>query len=87
MLVNIVAEYCVRAEDMSLSAAGLLGYLAELLNLFNSRSSKLVLGAEAVSDKTGLKKITTTNLALVLRALQLLLWLIPHIRIHFQGYW
>ncbi|XP_054263192.1 vacuolar protein sorting-associated protein 54-like isoform X2 [Macrosteles quadrilineatus] len=85
ILVNIVAEYCVRAEDMSLSAANLLGYLAELLALFNSRSFKLVLGAEAVSEKTGLKKITTANLALVLRALQLLLWLIPHIRLHFQS--
>lgn len=83
--MNIVAEYCVRAEDVSLSATNLLGYLAELLYTFNSRSFKLVLGAEAVSEKTGLKQITTTNLALVMRALQLLLWLIPHIRLHFQS--
>uniref|UniRef100_A0A1B6DGB4 Vacuolar protein sorting-associated protein 54 n=1 Tax=Clastoptera arizonana TaxID=38151 RepID=A0A1B6DGB4_9HEMI len=85
ILINIAAEYCVRAEDMTLSAHSLLHYLSELLSTFNSRSCKLVLGAEAVSEKTGLKKITSTNLALVLRALQLVLWLIPHIRLHFQG--
>lgn len=85
ILINIAADYCVRAEDMTLSAHSLLHYLSELLSTFNSRSCKLVLGAEAVSEKTGLKKITSTNLALVLRALQLVLWLIPHIRLHFQG--
>lgn len=85
MLVNIASEYCVRAEEMPLSAPSLLRYLSELLQTFNSRSCQLVLGAEAVSDKTGLKKITSTNLVLVLRALQLVLWLIPHIRLHFQS--
>ncbi|XP_075224349.1 VPS54 subunit of GARP complex scat isoform X2 [Lycorma delicatula] len=85
ILVDIVAEYCVRAEDITLTAHSLLRHLAELLQVFNSRTAKLVLGAEAVSDKTGLKKITSINLALVLRALQLILWLIPHVRIHFEG--
>lgn len=85
ILVDIVAEYCVRAEDIPLTSHSLLRHLGELLQVFNSRTAKLVLGAEAVSDKTGLKKITSINLALVLRALQLILWLIPHVRIHFEG--
>ncbi|XP_073989176.1 VPS54 subunit of GARP complex scat [Rhodnius prolixus] len=85
MLVNIVAEYCVQAEEIPLCAESLLRYLSELLTQFNARCYKLMLGAEAVSEKTGLKKITITNLALLLRALQLILWLIPHVRLHFQG--
>ncbi|KAK9507876.1 hypothetical protein O3M35_007645 [Rhynocoris fuscipes] len=85
ILVNIVAEYCVQAEEIPVCAESLLRYLSELLTQFNVRCYKLMLGAEAVSEKTGLKKITTTNLALLLRALQLILWLIPHVRLHFQG--
>lgn len=85
LLINIVAEYCVRAEDITLSASSLLRYVTELLHSFNSRSCRLVLGGEAVSDKTGKKKITSANLALLLRALQLLLWLVPKIQVHFMG--
>ncbi|RZF39652.1 hypothetical protein LSTR_LSTR001173 [Laodelphax striatellus] len=84
LLIGIISEYCVRAEDISVTSQALLRHLADLLQVFNSKSAQLVLGAEAVSDKTGLKKITSTNLALVMRALQLLLWLVPHIRMHFE---
>jgi vacuolar protein sorting-associated protein 54 len=42
-----------------------------------------VLGAGAL-HVTGLKTITTTNLALASRALKLLLWFVPHVRDHFQ---
>jgi vacuolar protein sorting-associated protein 54 len=83
--VNIIAEYCDHAKDITLSADTLLRYLSELLTQFNSRCHKLMLCGEAISDKTGLKKITSTNLALLLRALQLLLWLLPHVKLHFQG--
>jgi vacuolar protein sorting-associated protein 54 len=65
-------------------APNLCRYLAELLQLFNSRCCQLVLGAGAL-HVAGLKTITTTNLALASRALQLLLWLIPHVKDHFQG--
>ncbi len=85
LLINVIAEYCVRAEEITLSAKCLLRYLVELLQLFNRKSCKLVLGGEAVSEKTGLKKITSSNLALLMRALQLLLCLIPLIRTHFSS--
>lgn len=81
----MIAEYCERAEEVTLSTKCLLRYLTELLQLFNCKSCKLVLGKEAVSEKTGLKKITSSNLALLMRALQLLLRLIPQIRNHFLG--
>uniref|UniRef100_A0A0K8THJ3 Vacuolar protein sorting-associated protein 54 n=1 Tax=Lygus hesperus TaxID=30085 RepID=A0A0K8THJ3_LYGHE len=85
MLVKIVAEYCFHAEEIPLCAESLLRYVSDLLVQFNSKCYKLILGGEALSEKTGLKKITSTNLALLLRALHLVLWLIPHVRVHFQG--
>lgn len=85
MLINVISEYCVRAEDTTLSAQCMLRYLAELLQLFNRKSCKLVLGGEALSERTGLKKITSSNLALLMRALQLILKLVPRIKSHFQS--
>lgn len=83
MLVDIVSEYCVHA--LELKGEGLLRHLSELLVQFNARCYRLMLAGEAVSERTGLRKITSTNLALLLRALQLVLWLIPHVNLHFQG--
>ncbi|TSK18080.1 Vacuolar protein sorting-associated protein 54 [Bagarius yarrelli] len=50
---------------------------------FNSRSCQLVLGAGAL-QVVGLKTITTKNLALVSRCLQLVVHYIPIIRAHFE---
>lgn len=80
----MVAEYCVCATHLIVMAPNLCRHLAELLQLFNSRCCQLVLGAGAL-HVAGLKTITTANLALASRALQLLLWLIPHVKDHFQG--
>lgn len=85
LLVNIIAEYCMHAEEIPSCGEHLYRYLSELLTQFNSRCYSLVLGGDAVSEKTGLKTITINNLALQLRSLQLILWLIPHVRVHFQG--
>ena len=81
----MVAEYCVRAENIILSAQLLLRYLADLLQQFNRKSCKLVLCGEAVSERTGLTKITSSNLALLIRTLQLLSELIPLINNHFMS--
>lgn len=85
LLLKMVAEYCVCAADLTVMAPNLCRHLAELLQLFNSRCCQLILGAGAI-HVAGLKTITTTNLALASRALQLLLWLIPHVKNHFQGW-
>ncbi|XP_067009961.2 vacuolar protein sorting-associated protein 54 [Anabrus simplex] len=84
LMLKMVAEYCACAEDLSLMAHNLCRHLAELLQLFNSKCCQLVLGAGAL-QVAGLKTITSTNLALSSRALQLLLWLLPYVRTHFQG--
>ncbi|KAF4522227.1 hypothetical protein B566_EDAN009071 [Ephemera danica] len=68
----MIAEYCQCAEDLTIMAPNLLRHLIELLQLFNSRSCQLVLGAGAL-HAVGLNTITSTNLALTSRALQLVL--------------
>lgn len=84
LLVKMAADYCSCASALPVCSAALARSGAELLMHFNSRCCQLVLGAGALQS-AGLDTITTTNLALASRALQLLLWLIPHIRVHFMG--
>lgn len=83
ILIRLVSEYCVCAYDLQILSPVLARNLAELLKTFNSRSCQLVLGAGALRT-AGLKTITSTNLALASRSLQLVLWMIPHIRAHFN---
>lgn len=82
MLIRLVSEYCVCAYDLQLLAPVIGRNLAELLRTFNSRSCQLVLGAGALRT-AGLKTITSANLALTSRSLQLVLWMISSIRAHF----
>ncbi|KAJ8927450.1 hypothetical protein NQ314_020121 [Rhamnusium bicolor] len=84
ILIRLVSEYCVCSYDLQLLAPVIGRHLAELLRTFNSRSCQLVLGAGALRT-AGLKTITSTNLALASRSLQLVLWMIPHIRAHFNA--
>lgn len=84
MLIKLVSEYCVCAYDLQLLAPVIGRNLAELLRTFNSRSCQLVLGAGALRT-AGLKTITSTNLALTSRSLQLVLWVISCIRVHFNA--
>ncbi|KAF5307915.1 hypothetical protein FQR65_LT06482 [Abscondita terminalis] len=84
MLIRLVSEYCVCAYDLPLLAGVIGRNLTELLRTFNSRSCQLVLGAGSLRT-ADLKTITSTTLALTSRALQLVLWLIPHVRAHFKN--
>lgn len=83
ILIRIICEYCICAYEINILAPVIGKHLAELLRMFNSRSCQLVLGAGALKT-AGLKTITSTNLALTSRSLQLALWLIPHIKKHFN---
>uniref|UniRef100_G1KF33 Vacuolar protein sorting-associated protein 54 n=1 Tax=Anolis carolinensis TaxID=28377 RepID=G1KF33_ANOCA len=76
LLIRIILEYC-QSTDM-------LTRLSDLLKYFNSRSCQLVLGAGAL-QVVGLKTITTKNLALSSRCLQLIVHYIPVIRAHFEA--
>ncbi|KAM8946105.1 vacuolar protein sorting-associated protein 54 [Pelodytes ibericus] len=84
ILVRIILEYCSCVDDIPSITTDMLTRLSELLKYFNSRSCQLVLGAGALQI-VGLKTITTRNLALSSRCLQLIVHYIPVIRAHFEA--
>uniref|UniRef100_A0A182SID3 Vacuolar protein sorting-associated protein 54 n=1 Tax=Anopheles maculatus TaxID=74869 RepID=A0A182SID3_9DIPT len=84
LLVQIVSEYCRCASQLPVIAPQLGRSVVDLLRMFNSRCCQLVLGAGAL-HVAGLKTITSSNLALVSRALELVLWLLPHVKRHFRS--
>uniref|UniRef100_A0AAR2IGJ4 Vacuolar protein sorting-associated protein 54 n=1 Tax=Pygocentrus nattereri TaxID=42514 RepID=A0AAR2IGJ4_PYGNA len=83
LLIRIFLEYCQCVNDIPSITTDMLTRLSDLLKHFNSRSCQLVLGAGAL-QVVGLKTITTKNLALVSRCLQLVVHYIPIIRAHFE---
>lgn len=83
ILVQIVSEYCRCSSHLPILATQMCRNVIDLLRTFNSRCCQLVLGAGAV-HVAGLKMITISNLALVSRVLQLVLWLIPRVKDHFN---
>ncbi|XP_062866446.1 vacuolar protein sorting-associated protein 54 [Trichomycterus rosablanca] len=83
LLIRMFLEYCQCVNDIPSIATDMLTRLSDLLKHFNSRSCQLVLGAGAL-QVVGLKTITTKNLALVSRCLQLVVHYIPVIRAHFE---
>lgn len=83
VLIELIYGYCTCARLIPEVASFLSHNLIDLLRTFNSRCYQLVIGAGALRA-TGMKTITTINLALVARGLQLLLLLIPQVRNHFE---
>ncbi|KAF4075438.1 hypothetical protein AMELA_G00234400 [Ameiurus melas] len=83
LLIRMFLEYCQCVNDIPSITTDMLTRLSDLLKHFNSRSCQLVLGAGAL-QVVGLKTITTKNLALVSRCLQLVVYYIPIIRAHFE---
>lgn len=83
LLIRMFLEYCQCVNDIPSISTDMLTRLSDLLKHFNSRSCQLVLGAGAL-QVVGLKTITTKNLALASRCLQLVVFYIPLIRAHFE---
>lgn len=83
LLVQMISEYCKCALRLPIVAGYLSRNVVDLLRTFNSRSCQLIIGAGALRV-AGLKTITSGNLALVSRALQLVLWLMPKVKEHFR---
>ncbi|KAK6488767.1 vacuolar protein sorting-associated protein 54-like isoform X1 [Huso huso] len=84
LLIRIFLEYCQCVDDIPSITTDMLIRLSDLIKQFNSRSCQLVLGAGAL-QVVGLKTITTKNLALASRCLQLIVHYIPIIRAHFEA--
>lgn len=79
LLIKILLEYSDATKQSPVIVQYLVHCMLELIRLFNSRCCQLVLGAGAIQS-AGLKTISTSNLALVSRSLQVILWLLPLIR-------
>nr|XP_045625589.1 vacuolar protein sorting-associated protein 54-like [Procambarus clarkii] len=82
VVVRLIVEYSECASTLRLAAQQLLTRLTDLLRRFNSDTCRLLIEAGAVA--LGLKTITTRNLALAWRSLQLLLTLLPRLNTHFS---
>lgn len=76
LLLKIILEYCDATKQSPIIVQYLVHCMLELIRLFNSRCCQLVLGAGAIQS-AGLKTISTSNLALVSRSLQVILWFLP----------
>lgn len=83
LLFKIIIEYCELAKVVKAVSSDISIRLLELLNMYNSRTCQLVLGAGAV-QLVGLKTISTRHLALNSRCLQFIVFLLPLIRRHFE---
>lgn len=61
-------------------ATNVVGKVSELLRLFNSRATQLVLGAGAIHSSARLKSINAKHLALVTQCVGVVQSILPHIR-------
>jgi vacuolar protein sorting-associated protein 54 len=79
LLEMVLANIATAAHFQSLSS-NLVNKVSELLRLFNSRTTQLVLGAGAIHSHAKLKSINAKHLSLVTQCLGVIMAIIPHVR-------
>ena len=79
LLLEMVTTNIAAAAHFSSLTSGIVGKIAELLRLFNSRTTQLVLGAGAIHSNAKLKSINAKHLSLVTQCLGMVIATIPHI--------
>jgi vacuolar protein sorting-associated protein 54 len=80
LLVEMVMTNMACAAHFQALATNVVGKVAELLRLFNSRSTQLVLGAGAIHSAARLKSINAKHLSLVTQCLGMIIAILPHVR-------
>lgn len=80
LLVEMVMTDMACAAHFKALATNVVGKVAELLRLFNSRSTQLVLGAGAIHSAARLKSINAKHLSLVTQCVGMIIAVLPHIR-------
>ena len=80
LLLEMVMDDVACAAHFQTLAANVVGKVAELLRLFNTRSTHLVLGAGAIHSAARLKSINAKHLAIVTQCIALVLAILPHVR-------
>lgn len=82
--VYMIIDYCQLGQQFgSTLSPDIFMRLIDLLKLFNSRTSQLILGAEAL-QVAGLKTISARTLIISMRSLIFIQRFLPRIRHHFQ---
>ncbi|CAG8433685.1 11264_t:CDS:10 [Ambispora gerdemannii] len=79
MLLKTLGEYLRCMANIPVLTTDAMNKIVEILNLFNSRTCQVILGAGAL-ESAGLKNITAKHLALASQSLGLMIALIPFIR-------
>ena len=80
LLVEMIMTNLSAAAIFQSLAANAVSKVTELLRLFNSRTTQLVLGAGAIRSAASLKSINAKHLSMVTQCLGMMLALLPHIR-------
>mmetsp|Transcript_3850 Transcript_3850/g.7267 ORF Transcript_3850/g.7267 Transcript_3850/m.7267 type:complete len:347 (-) Transcript_3850:1270-2310(-) len=80
LLVEMLMINLQCAAHFQTLATAMVPKIAELLRLFNSRTTQLVLGAGAIHSAARLRTINAKHLALVTHCLGLVMRLLPHAR-------
>jgi vacuolar protein sorting-associated protein 54 len=80
LLLEMVMDDVACAAHFQTLATNVVGKVTELLRLFNTRSTHLVLGAGAIHSAARLKSINAKHLAIVTQCIALVLAILSHIR-------
>jgi len=80
LLIEMTLNDIAAAAHFPSLASNLVAKIAELLRLFNARTTHLVLGAGAIHSAARLKSINAKHLSLVTQCLGIIMAIIPHIR-------
>jgi vacuolar protein sorting-associated protein 54 len=80
LLLEMVMNNIATAAHFQSLASNIISKMSELLRLFNSRTTHLVLGAGAIHSTARLKSINAKHLSLVTQCLGMVIAAFPHIR-------
>mmetsp|Transcript_12199 Transcript_12199/g.33853 ORF Transcript_12199/g.33853 Transcript_12199/m.33853 type:complete len:1132 (+) Transcript_12199:133-3528(+) len=80
LLVEMVIGNLAASSQFTGTSSSIVGKVADLLRLFNSRTTQLVLGAKAIHSAARLKSINAKHLSLVTQCLGMVISILPNIR-------
>lgn len=80
LLLEMVMDDVACAAHFQTLATNVVGKVSELLRLFNTRATHLVLGAGAIHSAARLKSINAKHLAIVTQCIGIVLAILPHVR-------
>lgn len=80
LLVEMVLNNIATAAHFPNLASSSVSKVSELLRLFNSRTTQLVLGAGAIHSHAKLRSINAKHLSLVTQCLGMIMTILPHVR-------